>query len=55
MAPNMDDSSLVDWGGYPPEWEASIPSDPDTTYEAGDTISLNGLVYECKGWPYSGK
>ena len=45
----------VDWGGCPPEWEASIPSDPDTTYEAGDTISLNGLVYKCKGWPYSGK
>jgi len=53
-APNMVDSSLVDWGGCPPEWDASITSDPDTTYEAGDAISLNGLVYKCKGWPYSG-
>ena len=52
------------YGWLLPCWLGRMPSRvgsvdpfryPDTTYEAGDTISLNGLVYKCKGWPYSGK
>lgn len=51
----MDDSALIEWPGCPPEWEL-ISSDPDSTkYEPGDVISLNGLVYKCNPWPFSGK
>eukprot|EP00578_Thalassiosira_sp_NH16_P012582 CAMPEP_0181104086 /NCGR_PEP_ID=MMETSP1071-20121207/15229_1 /TAXON_ID=35127 /ORGANISM="Thalassiosira sp., Strain NH16" /LENGTH=546 /DNA_ID=CAMNT_0023187239 /DNA_START=243 /DNA_END=1879 /DNA_ORIENTATION=+ len=53
-SPNMVNSALIKWPGCPPEWKLSLSSDPSTEYEAGDAISLNGLVYTCKQWPYSG-
>jgi hypothetical protein len=39
--------TLADAGGCPPEFDESA------TYEAGDKVEMNGLVYECKSWPES--
>jgi hypothetical protein len=39
--------TLADAGGCPPEFDES------TTYEAGDKVEMNGIVYECKSWPES--
>jgi len=44
-SPSFD--SLTDMGGCPDEW---VPQ----TYEEGDRVSANGLVYVCKAHPYSG-
>jgi hypothetical protein len=39
--------TLADAGGCPPEFDES------TTYEAGDKVEMNGIIYECKSWPES--
>lgn len=46
IAPSSSPSyaDLVDMGGCPDEWET-------ISYEEGDTISSNGLVFSCKAWP----
>eukprot|EP00956_Cyclotella_meneghiniana_P034465 scaffold105207_cov85-Cyclotella_meneghiniana.AAC.1 len=41
-------TSLTDHNGCPVEFDASA------TYEAGDKVELNGLVYQCRTWPNSG-
>lgn len=37
---------LTDMGGCPEEWSAQ-------TYEEGDKVSSNDLVFQCKAWPQS--
>ena len=39
--------TLADAGGCPPEFDESA------TYEAGDKVEMNGIIYECKSWPES--
>ena len=39
--------SIADAGGCPPVFSE------DDVYEAGDKVELDGLVYQCKAWPYS--
>ena len=44
---------LANVGGCPNEWQ-ELTNDPEQTkYEAGDMVSLNGLVYKCNSDPYS--
>lgn len=50
VAPSFD--VLEDKGPCPDEWMA--PTDNNDKYKPGDTISANGLVFECKPWPESG-
>ena len=40
-------SSLADHNGCPVEYDTSA------TYEAGDRVQLNGLVYQCRSRPNS--
>eukprot|EP00956_Cyclotella_meneghiniana_P013155 scaffold18839_cov61-Cyclotella_meneghiniana.AAC.1 len=40
-------TSLTNHNGCPVEFDASA------TYEAGDKVEMNGLVYECRSWPNS--
>ena len=44
---------LANVGGCPNEWEEWTNDPEQTKYEAGDMVSLNGLVYKCKSDPYS--
>ena len=39
---------LANVGGCPEEWQEWTNVPGQTKYEEGDTVSLNGLVYECK-------
>ena len=39
--------SLTDAGGCPDEYVLG------TTYEEGDKVGLNGIVYQCRSWPNS--
>jgi len=42
--------SLVNLGACPDEWSQTSVI---TEYEEGDRVSKDGLVFACKGWPYS--
>ena len=39
--------SLTDAGGCPDEFVSG------TTYEEGDKVALNNIVYKCRSWPNS--
>jgi hypothetical protein len=39
--------SLADAGGCPDEYSA------DATYEEGDKVAMNNIVYKCRSWPNS--
>ena len=39
---------LANVGGCPNEWQEWTNDPEQTKYEAGDMVSLNGLVYKCK-------
>lgn len=43
--------SLPNMGGCSEERESRAAAEP---YMEGDRVSLNGLVFECKAWPFSG-
>ena len=38
----------------PPETSTYPPYKTGVTYKAGDKVSNNGNIYQCKPWPYSG-
>jgi len=44
---------LANVGGCPNEWQEWTNDPEQTKYEAGDMVSLNGLVYKCNSDPYS--
>ena len=39
--------ALTDIGGCPEEFSEYME------YEAGDRVQVNGIVFQCKDWPYS--
>lgn len=48
-SPNF--ASLANLGACPDEWQSKAIGD---SYEEGDRVSVGGLVYQCKAWPFSG-
>ena len=45
--------ALQDLGGCPKAYGEGNWVEEDFFYEAGDVVSKNGLVFECREWPFS--
>lgn len=53
-SPQLSDSStLINYGGCPDVWNGSSEWMLAGGYEEGDLVSVDGLVFQCKPWPYA--